>query len=288
MNDSSKAFSRLASLTDPSRVPRRTVSVLSGAGISAESGIPTFRGPEGYWRVGSREYRPEEMATQAMFRVDPWEVWAWYLYRRTVCSLAHPNAGHQGVSDLEKALGDRFRLITQNVDGLHLRAGNTEERSFQIHGNIHFMRCAVDCSMEIHPMPGNMGEKGKNEPVAERDKERLTCPRCGAMTRPHVLWFDEFYNEHFFRAESAIRRAENTDILMIVGTSGATTLPMQIVDIVSRNPRAVLVDVNPSQNPFRAIAENHPNGVVFEGPSGELMPEILSCLEKTLTEETLS
>ena len=82
------------------------LTVLTGAGISAESGIPTFRGPEGYWTVGSKEYRPEEMATMAMFAMDPWEVWAWYIYRHTVCSRAEPNTGHLAIAEMEKIFGD--------------------------------------------------------------------------------------------------------------------------------------------------------------------------------------
>lgn len=276
-----QAVSRLEALIHGSLLSDARISVLSGAGISAESGIPTFRGPEGYWRVGSAEYRPEEMATNAMFRRSPWEVWAWYLYRRTVCARAEPNRGHQGVASMEKSLGDRFRLITQNVDGLHLRAGNTEARSFQIHGNIHFMRCAASCREEIFPMPDRIGEKGRNEPVSEEEKGLLLCPACGALARPHVLWFDEFYTEHLFRAESAVRWAANTDLLIVVGTSGATTLPTRIGEIVFRNKDAVLVDVNPSPNPFRVLVERHPNGIVFDAPSGEVIPLILPILESS-------
>lgn len=105
-------MSRLEDLLRGLEGRRGKVSVLTGAGISAESGVPTFRGPEGYWTVGSEEYRPEEMATRAMFSIDPWEVWAWYLYRRTVCRKASPNPGHSAVTRIEEILGDRFRLIT--------------------------------------------------------------------------------------------------------------------------------------------------------------------------------
>jgi len=94
---------------------------LTGAGVSAESGIPTFRGKEGYWTVGSRDYHPQELATHEAFTEMPWEVWAWYLYRRGVCRAAAPNAAHEAFVRLDKALGDRFALITQNVDGLHRR-----------------------------------------------------------------------------------------------------------------------------------------------------------------------
>ena len=255
------------------------VSVLTGAGISAESGIPTFRGPEGYWTVGSEEYRPEEMATQAMFSVDPWEVWAWYLYRRTVCRKADPNPGHSAVVRMEEILGDRFRLITQNVDGLHLRAGNSEDRTFQIHGNLHFMRCATACAPGIYPVPSDMEDKGRNQPLSTDEKGALLCPKCGGITRPHVLWFDEFYDEHFYRANSAIQWASGSDLLLVVGTAGATTLPMQIGQTVSRNPDAVLIDVNPNANPFQGLASNHPNGIVLEGNSGDVLPKVVAMWE---------
>jgi NAD-dependent deacetylase len=268
-------LSRLEDLLRGLEGRKGKVSVLTGAGISAESGIPTFRGPEGYWTVGSQEYRPEEMATQAMFSIDPWEVWAWYLYRRTVCRKASPNPGHSAVACIEEILGDRFRLITQNVDGLHLRAGSTAERTFQIHGNLHFMRCAAACSSRLYPIPSEMQDKGRNQPLNEQEKDALHCPGCGGMTRPHVLWFDEFYDEHFYRANSAIQWASGSDLLLVVGTAGATTLPMQIGQTVSQNPDAVLIDVNPNANPFQGLARSHPNGIVLEGRSGEMLPRIV-------------
>jgi len=268
-------LSRLEDLLRELEGRRGKVSVLTGAGISAESGIPTFRGPEGYWTVGSQEYRPEEMATQAMFSIDPWEVWAWYLYRRTVCRKANPNPGHLAVARMEEILGDRFRLITQNVDGLHLRAGSAQERTFQIHGNLHFMRCATACSSSIYPMPSEMQDKGRNQPLTEPEKVALHCPKCGGMTRPHVLWFDEFYDEHFYSANSAIQWASGSDLLLVVGTAGATTLPMQIGQTVSQNPNAVLIDVNPNANPFQGLAREHPNGIVLEGYSGDVLPRIV-------------
>ncbi len=268
-------ISRLEKLLTSFRVTGGKMAVLSGAGISAESGVPTFRGPEGYWRVGSREYRPEQMATNAMFEKDPWEVWSWYLYRRTVCARAEPNPGHKGVAEIEKILGERFRLITQNVDGLHLRAGNSPERTYQIHGNLHFMRCARDCTAEILPIPDCVSFRDRGEPVPEEEKSALRCPLCGAMTRPHVLWFDEFYNEGLFRAESAFRWAQDADLLLVVGTSGATTLPMQIGEMFSRKPNAVILDINPDPNPFRRLAETHPNGLPLTGGSAEMIPLFL-------------
>jgi NAD-dependent deacetylase len=260
---------------------RGKVSVLTGAGISAESGIPTFRGPEGYWTVGSKEYRPEQMATQAMFTVDPWEVWSWYLYRRTVCRKANPNQGHLGVVRIEEILGDRCRLITQNVDGLHLRAGSTEERTFQIHGNLHFRRCAKACTGDLFPIPDSIEDKGRNQVLRSNEKAALECPGCGGLTRPHVLWFDEFYDEHFYRANSAIQWAAQSDLLLVIGTAGATTLPMQIGTIVSQNQDAILIDVNPNPNPFQELARAHPKGVVLPGPSGDILPKVVDVWEKS-------
>ena len=127
--------------------------VLTGAGISAESGIPTFRGPEGYWRVGSRNYRPMELATREAFERMPEEVWRWYLYRRAVCRAAAPNPAHRALVDAERRLGDRFLLVTQNVDGLHRRAGSDPARTFEIHGNIDLWRCADDCADGARPAP---------------------------------------------------------------------------------------------------------------------------------------
>src|SRR5689334_10636211 len=103
-----------------------SIVALTGAGVSAESGIPTFRGKQGYWTVGAREYHPQELATKAAFDAMPWQVWAWYLYRLGVCQRAEPNPGHHALTQLAHALPDRFSLITQNVDGLHRRAGSPD------------------------------------------------------------------------------------------------------------------------------------------------------------------
>src|SRR5690349_7061367 len=108
------------------------VVALTGGGVSAESGIPTVRGKEGYWTIGSREYHPQELATHEAFLAMPWEVWAWYLYRRGVCRVAAPNAGHAALVRWDLALGERFALVTQNVDGLHARAGSTPARTYTI------------------------------------------------------------------------------------------------------------------------------------------------------------
>src|SRR5258706_8928291 len=148
------------------------IRALTGAGVSAESGIPTFRGKEGYWTVGSREYHPQELATNEAFRAMPWEVWAWYLYRRGVCRAAAPNAGHEALVRWDRAPPDRFALITQNVDGLHRRAGSPVARTFPIHGDIDLMRCARDCSLDRTPIPDDVPALARGEAVTDAVRAR--------------------------------------------------------------------------------------------------------------------
>jgi NAD-dependent deacetylase len=256
------------------------VTVLTGAGISAESGIPTFRGPEGYWTVGSAVYHPQEMATHAMFRRRPDDVWQWYLHRATVCRQAAPNAGHRALAAMEKNLGARFLLVTQNVDGLHLRAGSSPARTYQIHGNVFYMRCAAGCRPDLLPLPEQLVGRERNAPLAPGERARLVCPACGARTRPHVLWFDETYNEHHFHFESALAAARATRLLIVVGTAGATNLPNQIAWTVQASGGAI-IDINIEPNPFSELARRSPEGAFLQGPSSRLLPALLEILPPT-------
>ncbi len=255
------------------------VVFLTGAGVSAESGIPTFRGPEGYWRIGSRNYRPAELATRAAFEVMPDDVWGWYLYRRAVCRAAQPNAAHLVLAELEQTLGDRFVLVTQNVDGLHLRAGNS---TYQIHGNLDFMRCARGCTRELFPIPAAVGdtwEKGRLP--GERERALLCCLRCGGPARPHVLWFDEHYDEAWFRLESSLRAAAATDLLVVVGTSGATTLPARMCAVVAdRGVPTVVID--PESTPFSELAARSPAGLFLRGTACALVPPLAARIRTRL------
>jgi NAD-dependent deacetylase len=250
------------------------VLALTGAGISAESGIPTFRGPEGIWVVGSRNHAPQEMATREMFDRAPEEVWRWYLFRFGVCREAQPNAGHAALVRLEAALGDRFTLVTQNVDGLHRRAGS--RRVLCIHGDAAFVRCAAGCGPGLLDLPA-FPPRRKEDPLTAADRARLTCPRCRGWLRPHVLWFDECYDEPTYRMESSLRAAEEADLLLVVGTSGATNLPMQIGRLASSRG-AALVDVNPEENPFSAMAERSARGFFARGSACQRLPEIVAAL----------
>ena len=233
---------------------------LTGAGISAESGIPTFRGPEGFWRVGSRNYHPQEMATARAFSSMPDEVWRWYLHRRDVCRAAAPNAAHQALVQLDERLGERFRLVTQNVDGLHLRAGGNPDRIYQIHGNIDLCRCVRGCAPMVRPVP--------EVPTPEAPH----CA-CGDRLRPHVLWFDESYDEPLYRYVSALRAAQDAAALIVVGTSGATTLPSRMCEMVAaRGAPLIVVDLEPTV--FSELAGASPNGLFLRGAAADLVPAI--------------
>jgi NAD-dependent deacetylase len=267
----------LANILDEVRRARGRVVALTGAGISAESGIPTFRGAEGYWVVGSRNYMPQEMATQAMFQQSPEEVWRWYLYRFGVCRDAQPNAGHRALVDLDRALGERFHLVTQNIDGLHLRAGATPSRTSCIHGDAGFVRCASECGgVGRLPLP-DMGVRDARTPFTADDRKQLSCPRCGGWLRPHVLWFDECYDEENYRMQTALRAAAEASLLLVVGTSGATNLPMQIGQMAWRRGIA-MIDVNPEENPFSELCQASPRGFFARGSSGERLPPIVRAL----------
>lgn len=253
------------------------ITVLTGAGISAESGIPTFRGPEGYWTVGSKVYQPQEMATFHMFSRQPDEVWKWYLYRMGICRQAAPNPGHLALVAMEKRFGDRFTLITQNVDGLHLRAGNTLARTYQIHGNVDYMRCARECSEAVYPIPEAVKGKSKEESLTETDRQHLRCPLCGERSRPHILLFDESYNEHHYHFHSSLQAARETALLIVVGTAGATNLPNQVAREVYLH-NGVIIDINIETNPFAQLAENSTRGFFIQKPSASALPALFEAL----------
>jgi NAD-dependent deacetylase len=179
----------------------RSIAVLTGAGISAESGIPTFRDAmTGLWA----HFRPEDLATPEAFRRDPQTVWDWYAARRRKVEAASPNAGHRALAALESACGRRgaaFILITQNVDGLHHAPGSREV--LELHGNIRRVKCF---------------DQGHPAMSWEEDARPPRCHACGAMLRPDVVWFGEMLPEEAL--EAALRAARDCDVLLSVGTSG--------------------------------------------------------------------
>ncbi|MCA9643712.1 MAG: RNA polymerase subunit sigma [Polyangiaceae bacterium] len=275
----SKLLERAATFSGP-------VVFLTGAGISQESGIPTFRGAEGYWRVGSKNYHPMELATFAAYSELREEIWGWYLYRRAVCAHAEPNLAHRAIAALEQHLGDGLLLITQNVDGLHLRAGSSRARTFEIHGDINRMRCEAACSDETFEISSRLIRDPALEKQAEsyapsgEELQLLRCPRCGGNARPHVLWFDEYYNEEHFRFESSMRAAASARLLVVIGTTGATNLPIQIGRLVAARGAPLLV-LNPEPNPFSDFAEQC-EGVFLQGTAGALVPDVCTAIAESL------
>ena len=249
---------------------------LTGAGISAESGIPTFRGEDGYWKIGSMNFTPMEIATLERFRDYPQEVWHWYLTRIYHNRRAQPNDGYQALVELEKLLDERFRLITQNVDGLHLKAGNSAEKVYEIHGNLNYMRIFDTSRPNLLPMPNLVEELDPIEPLPEEVKSKLR-DEAGNLMRPHVLWFDEMYSEEFYRSESALKAAQEADLLVTIGTTGATSLPALILKTVVHHGGTV-IDINPEATWFSDYAMIS-GGYHLKGPSGVFLPKLMELVE---------
>jgi len=222
-----------------------SVSVLTGSGISAESGLPTFRGVGGLWRT----HRVEELASREGFARDPRLVWTWYNERRAAHARVEPNAGHRALAQLEAQVAD-FTLVTQNVDSLHLRAGS--RNVFELHGNLreaHCNRCA-----ERRPL-----EAG----VAFADFEH----GCGGRFRPAVVWFGEPLPADVWTASAeAVVRAE---VLLVVGTSGIVH-PAASLATHAAARRALIVEINPEATPISEYAD-----VVLRGTAGAVLPQLV-------------
>jgi NAD-dependent deacetylase len=269
---------RAAALLAGARAGAGRVVVLTGAGISAESGIPTFRGRDGFWRVGSVDYRPEELATAAAFARMPAAMWGWYLWRRALCLRAGPNAAHAALARLEQSLGDRFLLVTQNVDGLHRRAGHAPDRLFEVHGNIHFARCSAVCAPPRAWPAGAFADWPKDrDPDDGQSLAALHCDRCGAWLRPHVLWFDECYDEEHYRFDSALRAVTGAALLLVIGTSGATNLPTRMVHEAFAR-RVPLLVVNLDESPYSELAQSSPVGAFVAGTATACVPVAVAAL----------
>jgi NAD-dependent deacetylase len=232
-------------------LPRaKYVAALTGAGISAESGIPTFRGPGGLWR----NYHPHELATPEAFVRDPRLVWEWYDWRRGIIAKAQPNAGHVALANLEGRMaetGGQFALVTQNVDGLHERAGS--RNIAKLHGDIWLVRC-VDCGRE---------ERNDQVPLPVLPPH---C-NCGGLLRPGVVWFGEpLPPAEWQRAFEASQRAE---IFLVVGTSAAVYPAAGLVE-VAQNAGARVAIVNAEPTPLDSAAD-----WILQGRAGEILPRLL-------------
>jgi NAD-dependent deacetylase len=228
----------------------RRVVVLTGAGISAESGVPTFRDAlTGLWA----RYDPQELATPQAFRRDPKLVWDWYAWRRELVAGASPNPGHVALATLETRV-PQFTLVTQNVDSLHARAGS--RNIIELHGNLARVKCSAD---------GRIVESWPDGPeVPPR------CPDCGAFLRPDVVWFGEMLPPDALQA--AITAAEQADVFLTVGTSGlvqpAASLPLMAIEA-----GALSVEVNPTETPLSQAMD-----ICVREPAGVWLPELVSAV----------
>jgi len=234
-------------MTDLARRLAKTerLVVLTGAGISVESGIPTFRGPEGLWRT----FRPEELATPQAFHRDPRLVWEWYDWRRGKIAQARPNPGHAVLVQLEARIPD-FTLLTQNVDGLHRLAGS--QRLLEIHGSIWEVRClACGVTKEDRRVP---------LPIPPH------CDTCQGLLRPNVVWFGESLNPEILRqAEAALARAQ---VMLVVGTS-AVVQPAASFALWARQSGAAIAEINLDPTPLTAHCD-----VALTGKAGEILPRL--------------
>ena len=220
---------------------------LTGSGISAESGVPTFRGAQtGHWS----RYDPQELASPEAFARDPDLVWRWYVWRRALVEGARPNAGHRALANLERH-APVFSLVTQNVDGLHKEAGSANV--VELHGNIRRSRCPAE-----------------NVPVEPDGTDHLPplCPNCGSPLRPDVIWLGEALP--VAELEAASEAARSCDVLLSVGTSGlvypAASLPYEALE-----NGAIVVEVNPERTPLSASAD-----FSLRGSAGEVLPRLVS------------
>lgn len=251
------------------------IVVLTGAGVSAESGIPTFRGEDGYWKVGSRHYHPQELATHAAFSDMPHEVWSWYLYRRGVCANAVPNSAHVALAQLSHHFQHRLLLVTQNVDGLHQRSGFSEEQIFTVHGNIQLMRFDEVGDRVPRSIPSVLDvlwEKGRL--ITDRELDWLRHS-SGVLGRPHVLWFDEYYDEELFRFQSSLQAAASMSLFVVIGTSGSTNLPLQMAQVaVARDVPWVVINKD-ADSEFVNLATASPNGDVILGEASMWVPLVV-------------
>jgi NAD-dependent deacetylase len=216
------------------------IAVLTGAGVSAESGIPTFRGSGGLWK----QYRAEDLATPEAFSRDPKLVWEWYDWRRGLIAGAQPNAGHIALAELESR-SPNFTLITQNVDDLHERAGS--KNVLHVHGSI-WKLCCLDCRRESVDMRSPLPE------IPPR------C-ECGGLLRPAVVWFGESLPPDVW--EQAEKAARLADILLVVGTSA---LVYPAAGLIHYAKEVIEVNIQAS-----GVTES-----CLEGPSGELLPQLIA------------
>jgi NAD-dependent deacetylase len=226
------------------------VAALTGAGMSAESGVPTFRDAQtGLWS----EFNPEELATAEAFMRNPKRVWDWYAWRRDLVENVKPHAGHFALVEMEQR-APQFTLITQNVDGLHGIAGS--QNVHELHGNIRRVKC-FECGRP-HPQPLSQGERGEEVP---------RCSFCNGLLRPDVVWFGESLPEDEYRA--AMIAAQSCDVFLSIGTSGVVEPAASLPRLAQRN-LATLVHIN-----LDVKTESSSTVFRIHGKAGAVLPALI-------------
>ncbi len=233
------------------------IAILTGAGISAESGVPTFREAQtGLWA----QYDPQELATRYAFQQDPRLVWEWYAWRRELVSGAEPNPGHLALAELARHV-PQLTLITQNMDGLHQQAGSQDV--IELHGNI----ARIKCFDRDHPVT-TWEDTGEVPP---------RCPECGSYLRPDVVWFGESLPAEGLH--TAVTAAESCDIFFTIGTS-AVVEPAASLPISAMRHKIPVVEINPQTTPLTSYCD-----YALSGPAGEILPALLEALSRSSTSQ---
>ena len=246
-------------LLDQLRAAPRWV-VMTGAGTSAESGIPTFRDAQsGLWQ----RFDPHQLATPEAFAEAPERVWAWYHWRRQLIGQARPNAGHLALAELARQV-PQFTLITQNVDGLHQAAGSSEV--LELHGNIRRNRCQACGHTEAAVLPNSTEDLSTTASLPPP-----TCPVCGrGQLRPDVVWFGEHLPDTALNA--AIAASEAASVFFSIGTS-SLVYPAADLPLLAQRHDALIVEINPAPTPLSRLADH-----ALHGPAGEVLPALLRAL----------
>jgi NAD-dependent deacetylase len=243
----------LANAANALRLAER-VCVLTGAGVSAESGVPTFRASDGLWEG----HRIEDVASPDGWERNPALVWQFYNARRANVATVKPNPGHYALAELEKRWGENFTLVTQNVDGLHIEAGN--KNVLEIHGSLRHTRC-LGCGLVTNRGLGPLGDAPQ-------------CPICRDRLRPHIVWFGEGLDDDVWWA--AMNAASKCDVLLVVGTSAVVYPAASLVPIAKRGKTnaAKVIEVNLTRTEASANTD-----IGLYGPSGVMLPKLVERLK---------
>lgn len=241
----------------------RFLIAFTGAGISAESGIPTFRDKGGLWE----KYRVEEVATPEAFRRNPRLVWEFYKMRMRLMKEAKPNRAHLALAELEK-MGLLKAVITQNIDNLHREAGN--KNVVELHGNIYRVKCTSCAYRE------NLLDSGRLEEFLE-EEGLPKCPECGSLLRPDVVWFGEPLPQEAL--QKAFKLAERADVCLVIGTSGQV-FPAAYVPYIVKENGGYVIEINPRESGITPIAD-----IFLKGFAGETMEHLLAKVKRCLKDK---